>query len=785
MRILWKKILRDLWLNRLRTLLIVVVVVSGTAAFGVLLASQVVTESSERQQYLGASPAHAILTIPEFGDALITKVELQAGVVRAEGRRVVQARLQTDSGQWIPLEITALADFDDWQINRVYAENGVVAAPPQGAILLERTVRSAGPIGDVVTVQTVQGKTKRLDVAGFVNDPTVMQFPLTQSAFGYVSSGTMEALDRSDGYNRMHVLTQAGERDSIERILTAVQETVEQEGYPIMRSEIPTPGKSLRTDPLSAILFILSLIGLLTLGLAGLLAGNVIASVMAREVQQIGILKTLGGGTGRIVGLYARQVSIYGLTAIVFAIPLAYILGAQLSQVIADRTNFLLPRFWLPLGVWTLQIAAGLALPLVAASLPILNASRKTILAALTDQPTIPGNAGPIDGVLTRVAGLPGLTRMAIRNASRHTSRLVLTLGMLTLAGAMFVAVLGARQSLQADLVKIQRTVSYDLSLTTVEPLSQRTLLRRAQGIPGVVGAEVWLQSEARIVLADRITGGVRVVGVPWESTMTRPSIVQGRWFVPDDEFAVFLSSNVLELVPGLKAGDVVVLKIADDESEWTVIGLEDQQLRPTAMVPIETLERVTGLAGLAQTVVVRTADSSPSYQEAIEADLRDAFRGSSIAGTHTTAEERQSQAAQLDLLLWLLMLVVLLVLVAGGLGLAVTMGLNVMERTRELGVLRALGAQDGSIRVLVISEGLFIGLVSWILGAAGAIPFGLWLTRVLGTILYGRPVEYIFSLPATLLWLSIVLAIVTVGSLIPAQRALDVPVREALVYLG
>jgi ABC-type lipoprotein release transport system permease subunit len=55
----------------------------------------------------------------------------------------------------------------------------------------------------------------------------------------------------------------------------------------------------------------------------------------------------------------------------------------------------------------------------------------------------------------------------------------------------------------------------------------------------------------------------------------------------------------------------------------------------------------------------------------------------------------------------------------------------------------------------------------------------------VLGTILYGRQVEYSFSLPAALLWLSIVLAIVTVASMLPAQRALDVTVREALVYLG
>ena len=58
------------------------------------------------------------------------------------------------------------------------------------------------------------------------------------------------------------------------------------------------------------------------------------------------------------------------------------------------------------------------------------------------------------------------------------------------------------------------------------------------------------------------------------------------------------------------------------------------------------------------------------------------------------------------------------LLAVVGGLGLAGTMSLNVLERTREIGVMRAVGGSDGSVRLIVVFEGLFVGILSWVLSA-------------------------------------------------------------------
>jgi hypothetical protein len=115
----------------------------------------------------------------------------------------------------------------------------------------------------------------------------------------------MEPFAEPHAYNRLLVRTEAADRAEIERILTAVQDTVEAQGYPVLQLDIPTPGRSLRSGPLEAVMFVLTAIGLLTLCLAGFLVGNVMAA-HGWAGQSSGILKAMEA-SGQIAGLYFRH----------------------------------------------------------------------------------------------------------------------------------------------------------------------------------------------------------------------------------------------------------------------------------------------------------------------------------------------------------------------------------------------------------------------------------------------------------------------------------------------
>ncbi len=111
------------------------------------------------------------------------------------------------------------------------------------------------------------------------------------------------------------------------------------------------------------------------------------------------------------------------------------------------------------------------------------------------------------------------------------------------------------------------------------------------------------------------------------------------------------------------------------------------------------------------------------------------------------------------------------------------TMSINVLERTREIGMMRAVGASDGAVARIFIAEGLFIGLLSWLVGTVLALPIGRLLSDAVGVAFLEAPLTYTFSARGTLLWLAIVFVLSTLASILPAWNASRLTVREVLAY--
>jgi putative ABC transport system permease protein len=118
-----------------------------------------------------------------------------------------------------------------------------------------------------------------------------------------------------------------------------------------------------------------------------------------------------------------------------------------------------------------------------------------------------------------------------------------------------------------------------------------------------------------------------------------------------------------------------------------------------------------------------------------------------------------------------------------GGLGLMTTMSLNVLERRREMGVMRALGATPRIVWLMIVAEGVVIGVLSWIIAALLAWPISKAIGDFLVKVMFRSGLDFTFEPLGLVIWMIVSIGLSAVASFLPAWRASRITVREALAY--
>jgi putative ABC transport system permease protein len=298
---------------------------------------------------------------------------------------------------------------------------------------------------------------------------------------------------------------------------------------------------------------------------------------------------------------------------------------------------------------------------------------------------------------------------------------------------------------------------------------------------------ESWGETSGRRVQADRTkTPGIAMTGLPKQTKLFQPKIIAGRWLLPEDQNAVVIAADLLKTEPDLKLGDELVLELGGRETAWRIVGIAqvlfvDRQV----YVDYDYLARVMDSVGRTSALVVMTQQHDAAFQAQVAKDLREHFKrlGLPVGATLTIGEMRDSAEFSFDIIVIMLLVMAVLLAVVGGLGLMGTMSINVLERTREIGVMRAIGAANGAILQIVLVEGVMIGVVSWLIAFALALPFSMLLSSAVGQTFLGRPLSYTFSMLGVLLWLGIVVVLAALASFLPAWNASRITVRDVLAY--
>jgi len=792
----WRKVLVDLWGNKIRTLLVVASIAVGVFALGTVTGTYLIILQDMDAQYQSISPHSAYVYSDPFEDDLVDAVRRMPEVGEAEGRTTFSGRIRGPADEWLLISITTIPPLDEMRIDRLRPVDVMGGGELEDReIFLERSGLGVVPVkpGDSVMVELPDKKIRELRVAGIVHDLSVLPYIFVNQLYGYVTPDTMEWLGLSREYNQMVISVAENPRDEehVREVARAVEDRILRSGRRVPSIFVFKPGEHPAAFIIRGVMALLGVMGLLTLFLSGFLVVNTISALLSQHVQQIGMMKAVGARTGQIMSMYVMLVLGFGFLALLIAVPLSVPAAFAFASWTGQFLNFDVFDFRVRPEVLVLEIVVALMAPLLAASVPVVNGMRTTIREALSDYGLGQGRFGRgwIDRLLEKIRGLPRPVLLSLRNTFRRKGRLLLTLSTLTLGGAIFIAVFNVRASFTATIDEVLGLFLSDVNVFLNRTHRIEEVETVLMGIPGVTRVEAWTGATGQLLSPDGDTEtDIEITAPPKDSTLIQPVLLQGRWLRPEDEGAIVATNILLSLRPEIQVGDDVVTRIQGKEYTWRVVGIAKVGGNYPAAPMYASYDGVAQAMhqfGSASEFRIGTSPQDAATQarvgEMAEAQLeRAGIRvGATILGSEIVEQNELSFA---PVIVFLLAMAVLIALV-GGLGLASTMSMNVLERTRELGVMRAIGASDRDVVQMVVVEGLLIGLISWGLGTALAVPISRVLGTAVGVSLMSTPLAVTFAWDGFVIWLVVVLVLSALASILPARNASRITIRDALVY--
>ena len=790
----WNKVLADLWDNKTRTLLVVASIAVGVFAIGAIITAYMILSEDIHVSYAAVNPANIEIMTDPFDDDFLRSIKEIPGVAEVEGRHNLSVSVIQDGETQQNLALIAVKDFDKSKINmRDHVEGAPMPGENELLIGYEPMRDSGYRVGDVLTVQIADGTIRHMPVVGIVADQTAVG-DFSSSPIGYVTQDSLVWLGERENYNRLYarVSDDSNDEEYIQGVSDAIEEKLEKSGRQIYRANISKSNEHPFGDMALAIFGILGALGVLVVLLSTSLIVNTLNALITQHLRQIGVMKLVGARSLQILGMYLLLILLYGIIGLIIAVPLGALAGYELAQLMAFFMKANLQGFRvIPVAV-VIQIMIALIVPLVAGFFPVNSGSKITVRRAISndrpgDQPTISGWWDRL-GRLTRWLSRPVL--LSIRNTFRRKGRLLLTLFTLTVSGAIFIAVFNVRVSMQEYMIDLTQHFMADITLDFEQPYRIAKVQDAVFQIPGVEDIEAWSGASAEILDPNGdVVENLLIIAPPADSTLLDPEMVAGRWLLPGDGKAVVISDAIWDTIPDLKPGDTLRLSVSGGrEDDWTLVGVfsfTNFMGDPLSYAPYESISGLQNMSNQASSYRLVTNDQSLEGQEkfstALDQYLR--ARGFHVSSIQTGAETREQSAQMVNILVVFLLTMALLTAVVGSIGLTGTMGMNVLERTREIGVMRAIGAVDFAIMKSVVFEGVFIGLISWSAAVLVSFPISFLLLKIISEAMINAPIPLAFTLDGILIWLGVVLALSVFASILPARSAARLTIREVLAY--
>jgi putative ABC transport system permease protein len=785
---LFRKAFRDVTQRRVRSLLTIGAIAIGVAGIVAIVSTAQNLTRAQADAYRNASQADITFWVWDAPPKTARALEDIPNIAAAELRSNYFTKCKWN-GEYRDVYVWGL-NFADARINQIRLLD---RAPKPGEFVAEVTVRDLFPaqIGDAFACRARDGSTLTLTLAGFAQSPNYPSAIILDSATVYANPDDVAKLLDVSGANQvlLKVRDLAQARDTARDAARLLDRRDVSRGSPTIRDPENYLGKR-ELDALFVLLSVFSIVGLVT---SGFLVANTLAAMTAEQVGEIGIVKAIGGTRAQVIAIYLIAALLYGSAGTMGGTILGALGSWRLLAYIGALLNLDSGFTIAPEGV-ALGAAVGIGVTLIGGLVPTLSGTAIRVKDALEAYGiTSPYGRGRVDRLAQKIVALPPLSAMSLRNLARRKARSAITMLVIAVAVAASLAAQSASASVDAAIDGLFQTYYAD-AWAWFDQWVGANFAAHLRAAEGVTATEVWSYGDAWVgTLTATDTASLRSApvrarlwGVPANTTMYIPRLVAGRWYRADENDAVVISTDLAQ-ERRLRVGDSIEIEIAETRRDFRVVGIVidnsiflGSTVAGKVFVDETIVERMQNRLGWAIFFALRFDAHDPATVEKRLGELQTKFKQYKM-GTGSAYREVRGAKEQTRILTFALYAMSLIIGLIGALGVLNTLTLNVLERRREIGVLRSIGAADANLVQVFLTEGLALGLGGWVVGVCAGYPLGQFLLSLIKSVLF--QIDYIFSPQMIFASLLFALALATLASLVPALGAARLRVGQVLRY--
>jgi putative ABC transport system permease protein len=784
---LLRKSVTDLTRRKARALFSILTLALAVASISIFAVPELIDRSMQSEVRAERLANLTVSTRPlPLSDAQLASLAALPNVAGLEARSAVQTRVYVGERR-APAIVIGVRDFARQEVDVVRVTSG--AAPGPGEVLVD--VQNAnqgmydGRAGDVARLVGPSGAEGKLPISGeatnldggrLVADDDVVVL--------YATAETVAALSGERGYGelafRLQDTSAAGSTLQVVReSLAAMPGFTGFSGLPEVRAPGDWPGKE-DSDLFVDFFGVITLLALLS---ALVLISNTMTTLVSEQTGEIGIMRALGARRRQVALVYLKTALLLGAIGMLVGIALGVLLSNLLASFFGSTFFAIDVGFGVDLTVVFVAAPIGVLGPALAALPAIRRGTRVDLREALESTGSAVGSQDAGDRLLRRVRFLPRTMQIGLRGVGRRKRRTLATALIVALAVGNLLAITG----LAASATKATRAAwgehIEEIRIWTGggKPFDARAA-EVIRSTPGVAVAQPALVNDVEFAGEEAFVWGV--VREP----LIRLNVTDGHWFTGAEAHArnrvAVIERNLAERT-GTEVGDRATLKTAGGAASVRIVGIADnrQEDGTVLFVPLTTLRSVLHAPTGVSTYWIKTSSPEHAAVDRTFTRLEDRLNalGYKMGGELTYVEE-QNDVADNRTITTTIAVFGLLIVAISMVALANAITMSIIERTREIGILRCIGARARDVRRIFATEGVVLALSGWLLG----IPLGYALDRFLIWLVWevvGVRIEFVFPPWNIVLALLGTVAIALLIMLLPIRRAVRVRPGDAIRY--